>query len=201
MSTLLDRWANDAPSEIRSDVGIIVDTMKGFFELLEENDFDFMAVALAAEDDPRLAALDSTKFNAATDRLDEYCGYDIEAAVDTGSSSDSGSGSATAVSGSGSSATGGFTQGTRPEDFPETLIPPDSTIGAAGDFGVGSADEFTSTATLNDVIEFYKDELGDPMLSSSEGTLWSVIDGTKATSVTISGSDGDVQIVVTSSTP
>ncbi len=200
MSTLLDRWANDAPSEIRSDVGIIVDTMKGFFELLEENDFDFMAVALAAEDDPRLAALDSTKFNAAVDRLNEYCGYDIESAVDTGSNS--GSGTATAVSGSGSSAAGGFAQGTLPEGFPENLIPPDSTIGASGDFGVGSAVEFASTATLNDVIEFYKNELGDPMFSSpSNGTLWSVIDGTKATSVTISGSDGDVQIVVTSSTP
>jgi len=111
------------------------------------------------------------------------------------------SGAATAVSGSSSSAPGGFAQGALPEDFPETLIPPDSTIGVAGDFGVGIAVEFTSTATLNTVIEFYKDELGNPMLSSSDGTLRSDIDGTKATSVTISGSDGDVEIIVTSATP
>jgi hypothetical protein len=192
MNSLLDRWADDAPSEIRGDVRIIVDAMEGFFEILEENDFDFMAMALAAEDDPRLAALDSADFIAATNRLNEYCGYE-----DTGSSI----GSATAPSDDGGSSSGGFTQGTLPEDFPENLIPPDSTIGVTGDFGVGIGAEFTSTATVDDIIDFYKDALGDPTLSSSDGTIWSVFDDDTALSVIVSGTDGAVEIIATVSSP
>jgi hypothetical protein len=194
MNKLLDRWADDAPSEIRDDVRIIVDTMHGFFEILEENDFDLMAMALSAEDDERLMALDSTAFNNATNRLNEYCGYeDITTDVDTGSS--------TTPSDDGGSTTGGFTQGTLPDDFPSPLIPPDSTIGIVGDFGVGTGAEFISTATVDDIIEFYKKALGDPTLSSSEGTLWSTSQDGQAITVTVSGSDGAVEIIATAATP
>ena len=196
MNELLDRWANDAPSEIRGDIRIIVDTMKGFFELLEENDFDFLAAAMSAADDPRLAALDSADFNAAVDHLNEYCGYDIDSGIDTGA----GSSSAVPDSGSGSAGSG-FTQGTLPEDFPENLIPPDSTIGVAGDFGIGAGAEFTSTATIKQVLDFYKDALGDPTLSSGSDTLWSVFEDNKAITVAVSGTDGDVEIIVTVATP
>lgn len=194
MNNVLDRWADDAPSEIRSDVRIIVDAMEGFFEILEENDFDFIAMAFAAEDDPRVAALDSAEFTAAVDRLNEYCGYED---IDIGSSI----GSATTPTADGGVTGGGFTIGTLPEDFPENLIPPDSTIGATGDFGVGIGAEFASTATINDIIDFYKDALGDPTLSSSDGTIWSVFEDDTALSVLVAGVDGDVEILVTSSTP
>lgn len=195
MNKLLDRWADDAPSEIRDDVRTIVDTMHGFFEILEENDFDFMAMAFAAEDDPRLAALDSAEFTAATNRLNEYCGYeDIDV--------DSGSGSATAIPDSDGSSSGGFTNdGTLPEDFPAPLVPPDSTVEFAGDFGVGSGAEFSSTATVDDILDFYKKALGDPTLSSSEGTIWSTFQDGQAITVTVSGSDGAVEILATAATP
>lgn len=195
MNSLLGRWADDAPSEIRSDVRIIVDAMEGFFEILEENDFDFMAMALSADpDDPRLASLDSAEFVAATDRLNEYCGYED---IDTGSSI----GSATAPSDDGGSSSGSFTTGTLPDDFPAPLVPPDSTIGVTGDFGVGIGAEFTSTATVDDIIDFYKKALGDPTLSSSEGTIWSTYQDGQAITVTVSGPDGAVEILATVSSP
>jgi hypothetical protein len=58
MCKLLDRWTNDSLSKIRRDVGVIVDTMKSFFELLKENDFDFMVMALPAEDNHPRAEVD-----------------------------------------------------------------------------------------------------------------------------------------------
>jgi len=194
MNNVLDRWADDAPSEIRADVRIIVDAMEGFFEILEENDFDFIAMAFAAEDDPRVAALDSAEFAAATERLNEYCGYDD---LDIGSTT----GSPSTPTTDGGVTDGGFAEGTLPEDFPENLIPPDSTVGVSGDFGVGIGAEFNSTATLDDVLDFYKDVLGDPTLSSAEGTIWSVFDDDTAISVAVSGSDGDVEVIVTSASP
>lgn len=197
MSGLLGRWADDAPSEIRSDVRIIVDAMEGFFEILEENDYDFMAMAFAAEDDPRLTALDSAEFTAATNRLNEYCGYE-----DIGTDLSTDTDSTTTPSDDGGSTSGGFTDdGSLPEDFPSPLVPPDSTVEFAGDFGVGSGAEFSSTATLDDILDFYKKALGDPTLSSSEGTIWSTFQDGQAITVTVSGSDGAVDILATAATP
>ena len=190
LNNLLDRWADEAPSEISGDVGVIVDALRGFFEILEENDYDFMAIATSASDDPRFLALDSDAFQAATDRLSEYCGYDIDPPQAPGPDLSGRPG-----------APGGLPEGDLPDDFPEALIPPDSEIEFAGLVGPGLGAQFTSTATFDQVIAFYEDTLGDATVTSDESTIWSIFEDGALTTVTVLGTDGDVEIGIALVTP
>jgi hypothetical protein len=103
MNELLDRWANDDDDD---------DAMHGFFEILEENDYDFMAIATSVSPDPRFLALDSEEFRTATDRLSEYRGYDVDP-PQTPDPERSGR----------SGAPVGLINGALTDDFPEKLIP------------------------------------------------------------------------------
>lgn len=190
MNKLLDRWADDAPSEIRADVRVIVDAMHGFFEILAENEYDFMAIATSASTDPRFLALDSDAFQTATDRLSEYCGYDIDPPQASGPE----------LSGS-PGAPGGLPEGELPEDFPEALIPPASEIEFAGLVGPGIGAQFTSTASFDEVIAFYEEVLGDATVTSDESTIWSIFEDGALTTVTVLGTDGDVEIGIALVTP
>ena len=67
----------------------------------------------------------------------------------------------------------------------------------AGNVGFGTTVEMVSTATTDEVRAYYQDELGDPTFQDSESVTWSVLgDGGALTSVSITGTDGDVTILV-----
>lgn len=177
----LDALQDNAPNDIEDDVDTVVDTLRGLIELLEENDYNFVALA-SAQDDPRLLALDSDEFNEASDRVGDYCGFDI---------GDSGDGGGLSVPGGGGSPGGSFSVDL-PEDFPSELVPPDSEVGAVVDAGFGLTVEFTSSSTTEEVKAYYEDELGTPTFADSESVLWTNASQT----VTITGTDGNVTVVI-----
>lgn len=187
---LLDAWVSIAPDEIKGDVAVIVDAVKGLFELLDENEFDFIAVATNSSDDPRFTALGSPEFEAANDRLSEYCGYDLGSDFDTGTAFPDNGGTVARLA-----------DGSLPDDFPEAFIPPDSEIEFAGLIGPGIGAQFTSTATLEEILAHYQDVLGDPTVTSDGTTIWSIFENNTLTTATIMGTDGAVEIGITISSP
>lgn len=76
----LDALASDVPSEIKDDFNTVKDGLTGFIDLLEEYDFDFVALATAAQEDPellaRVEAFGSEEFTQAGENLDAY-GADV----------------------------------------------------------------------------------------------------------------------------
>ena len=64
-----------APSEIRDEVALLSEGIKGLVELLEDYDYDMFAVP---EDDPRLAAVNDERYDEAVDRINDFCGFDDE---------------------------------------------------------------------------------------------------------------------------
>lgn len=182
----LDEWADRAPREIEDEIDVLVGALRGLIELLEEYDFNFLAIGASAENDPRFAALDSDEFQKASDRISEYCGYDI----------DSSSPDSALPSGGGGGAGGGFTAAALPDDFPEELVPPDSEIGFVGRFGPGLTVEFTSTATIEEIVAFYREAIGEPSLVDDESSFWSVFEADSVITVAVTGTDGDLEVVV-----
>jgi hypothetical protein len=77
--------AGSAPGEIRADIDTLVTGFEAFVAVLDDYDYNFFQIP---EDEPRLAALDNPEYEAASDRVDAYCGVDTDADVD----SDGGSG-------------------------------------------------------------------------------------------------------------
>lgn len=69
----IDQAVGLAPSEIRDDVALLSEGIEAFVEVLEDYDYDFFAIP---EDDPRLAALEDPQFDAASDRVNAFCGFD-----------------------------------------------------------------------------------------------------------------------------
>jgi hypothetical protein len=189
----LEEWADRAPGEIEDDVEVMVDALRGLIELFEEYDYDFLAIGLGASEDPRFLALESDEFTAASERVSEFCGYDFE--VPSGGLSDGGTssdgGGSTGGGGGGFSGAVGL-----PDDFPEELTPPDSEVTFAGNLGFGDTVSFSSTATIAEIVEYYTDALGDPTASDSESALWSVIGSETLTTVAVTGTDGDLEVVV-----
>jgi|GEM_PF-6199327 hypothetical protein len=65
-----------APSELKGDLQSMADGMEPFLDLLEEHDYDFMAMYAASESDPELAArleaLEDPELQAASDRVDVW---------------------------------------------------------------------------------------------------------------------------------
>jgi hypothetical protein len=183
----LDEWADRAPGEIEDDVELMVDTIRGLIELLEEYDYDFLAIGLSASDDPRFLALESDEFTAASERVSEFCGYDFDAPSSGSSSSDGG----------GSSGGGGFAGAVElPEDFPEGLIPPDAELEFVADLGFGLTVQYTSTATVSEITDYYTDAMGDPLFAAADSASWFATEGGTATTVTVSIVDGDLQVVI-----
>lgn len=183
----LEAWIENAPSEIRDDARLASETMRGLIELLEENDYNVFALGGAAAADPRFAAIESPEFTAATDRIAAYCGIEVPAApaLDGG-----------AAGGGTAPFNPTFGEGTLPEDFPEELIPPSSQVGVTADAGLGLTVQFMTTATIDEVIEFYTDLLGSPLASDSDGTIWSQISASSGATVSVMELDGAVIVTV-----
>ena len=83
-----------------------------------------------------------------------------------------------------------------PDDFPEELIPPDSEIEFAGNVGFGLTVQFTSSATIEEMVAYYEDALGAPTFVTNESATWSIIEADKLTTVTVTGTDGALEIGV-----
>ena len=74
---LIDEAADSAPDEIEDDVRILSDQFKAFFDQLEDADFDFTQIDQTALDNPEA--------DAASERIDEFCGIDPDAGeIDSG---------------------------------------------------------------------------------------------------------------------
>lgn len=82
---LMREAAGNAPAEIRADIDTLVTVFEAFVAVLDDYDYNFFQIP---EDEPRLAAFDNPEYEAASDRVDAYCGVDTA----TGAESDGGSG-------------------------------------------------------------------------------------------------------------
>ena len=188
----LGRWADNAPGEIEDDVRVLVAGTRGMIDLFEEYNYDFLAIGTSAIDDPRFTALEDPEFQAASDRVASFCGFDADPP-----SIGSIPGPGTSPGGGGSpGGDGGFTSGALPDGFPEALEPPNSEIGFAGNIAGAVTAEFSSTSTIEEIREFYEGQLGEPTLVDQESMIWSILDGSSFTNVTVTGTDGDLVIVV-----
>jgi hypothetical protein len=73
----IDQATSRAPAEIRDDVQILSEGVAGFIEVLEEYEFNFLAIPDdAVATDPRLAAVEDPAYEAAADRVNAYCGFE-----------------------------------------------------------------------------------------------------------------------------
>lgn len=68
---VLDEMADSAPDEIEDDVKILSDQFKTFFDKLEDADFDITKIDQTE--------LDNAEADAASERIDEFCGLDPDA--------------------------------------------------------------------------------------------------------------------------
>jgi len=74
---VLEEMADSAPDEIEDDVKILSDQFKAFFDQLEDADFDITQIDQTELDNPEA--------DAASERIDEFCGLDPDAGeIDTG---------------------------------------------------------------------------------------------------------------------
>jgi hypothetical protein len=78
MNPALDQLLSSAPDEIKAEVEVIVDVMRGGFQLVEEYDFDPSRAFTDGADDPRVTVLQSESYAAAAARLADFCGFDVD---------------------------------------------------------------------------------------------------------------------------
>lgn len=175
----MQRSRDLAPSEIEEDVDFVLDRFLDFIELLEEYQYNLIALGTEAASDPRLQALESAEFQAAVDRIGDFCGIDLNT---SGESDGAGTGP-----GGGGDAAG---------ELPAALVPPG--VVDTADIG-GGAVLFSSNAPFADLVDFYTQVLGEPLFvddtemaalfqGSYEGTPYSV---------SMAGGDGTIEMLVT----
>lgn len=79
----IDRATGQAPAELREDVQLLSEGVAGFIDVLEEYDYNFLAIPDdAVTTDPRLAAVESPEYEAASDRVNAYCGIEPDPGLD-----------------------------------------------------------------------------------------------------------------------
>lgn len=85
LNALFVRSAQLAPGEIKADMELMASGMGQYMSLLAEYDYDFMALTMAAMEDPeleeRMSLMESPEFDAAADRVETFvlaeCGVDL----------------------------------------------------------------------------------------------------------------------------
>ncbi|MDJ0961557.1 MAG: hypothetical protein QNJ88_12940 [Acidimicrobiia bacterium] len=149
-----------APDDIRADVALFATAYGGFVEFLAENNFNFLAIAGTALDDPRLVALEDPALEEAGDRIEAYCG--IENFITPNPAPPSSGG------------TGGLPGASVPEDFPSVLEPPGGVVVANVNVAGAVSVTFDTPTSTDEVIEYYTDILGPPIqqLDDPKGALW-----------------------------
>lgn len=176
----IEQAAQLAPPEIAGDVSLFATAFGGFVELLEENNFNFLAIGEAALDDPRLAALEDPELEAAGDRIEDFCGFEDGDFIQTPQAG-------------GGDGSGGLPAQSLPDDFPADLVPPGGEVVAAVDLaGVGTSVTFDVQSPVDEVIAYYTGVVGAPTaeLPEPRGALW-----------TDSFQDGMLNIVVAQTAP
>ena len=151
-----------APSEIAGDVGLFVDAYGDFIDFMDDFDFNFLAISEAAQDDPRLTALEDPELEAAGKRIEDFCGIEGDFIATPPSSSGGGGGAVLPTA-------------TLPEGFPDELVPPGGQVVASFDVAGTKTVGFELDSSSDDVIAYYTGILGDPLFESSEplGAAWS----------------------------
>ena len=129
----IDQIVASAPSEIQADVAVIAEAARMFFSLLEEYDWDFLAIP---PDDERLTAFDDGGVEQASRNIAEYCGFDLDDPA----------------------AASGFGSDPLPEAFPDEFVPP-GTVEFVADQGVAGV-IIGVDADFDDVVDHYVDLLG-----------------------------------------
>ena len=168
----IDNAADNAPSEIRSDVQLFADAYNGLLEFFAEYDFNFLSIPQEDLDDPRLNRLDDDDLEQAGDNIEAYCGFEFI---------NPGPGNTPPPPGPGTG--GGPLPGAEiPDDFPADLIPPNGTVLATVEVGGAQSITLDVESSLDDVIEFYTELLGPPTGTTPDGALWvAVFNGTSTT--------------------
>jgi hypothetical protein len=175
----LDRARDLAPAEIRNDVEVVAGTFEDFAELLEEYDYDLMAIAVGAPDDPRFLAFDGEEIVAASERIGAFCGIDLD---DGAGGDEPPSGGA---SGDGGEA-GGLVDVLTPPGVTETLDMGNDTI------------LFRSDASFGEVADFYLEAIGGALFvnDDEESAVWRTDFEGVGITVNVSGQDGGVEILL-----
>jgi hypothetical protein len=129
-----------------------------------------------------LTALEDPELEAAGERIEAYCGVDnfIATAPETPDPGDGGGG---VVVG-----------GSIPEGFPEELVPAGANVVAQSSVAGTLTVVFEVAAPVADIIDFYSQELGDPMsvLSDPAGALWTVFDDAGLLNVIVTEVDSGI---------
>lgn len=187
----IEMAADIAPSEVADDVNLFVGAFRGFVELLDEYDFNFLAMGDQALNDPRLTALDNAELEAAGDRIEAFCGFEPGEFITPGSPDDGEPGGTVEP---------GVLGTELPEGFPEGLVPPNGQVVASVSIGGATSVTFDIEGVTDDVIAFYTAELGPPVtvLPQPKGALWaSSVDGATLSVVVAETGPGMVQVNVT----
>ena len=137
-----------APAEIAADVGVIANAAREFAALLAEADYQI--VNIDPEDD-RMAAFDDGSIDQAAENIAAWCGWELEA-LDGG---DDGGDDGLVVVGN----------DPIPEDLPEALVPPE--VAGADDNGAAGLN-IASSASIDEVLEYYEDLLGAPLSTDGD---------------------------------
>lgn len=184
----IDRAIRIAPGDIKGDVEMFAEAYEGFIGLLEEYDFNFIAMGDAI-DDPRLLAMEDPALEEAGERIETYCGIEnfIDATPDTGGGTTGG--------------TSGVFPGTElPDDFPADLVPPGGELVAAIDLGAtGQSIMFELESATEETVDFYTEKLGEPTLQIAEppSSLWSTeYEGATVNVIVSEGRPGVTQVNV-----
>ncbi len=154
-----------APDEIRNDVLLFAQAYGGFVDLLDENNFNFLALADLDGSDPRLLALEDPALVAAGERIEQYCGVDNFIATpptppsDPGNAGDPG---------------GGSIGGDVPDDFPAELLPDGANVLVAISSQGASSVTYEIALPADEVIAYYENLLGAAAstFNDPKGALW-----------------------------
>lgn len=190
-----DRAEDLAPSEIRGDIAVIAEAYDGFASLLAEYDYDVMTAFLAAEDDPRLLALEADELAAASSRIGQFCGVALGVAPDLGAP-DAGGGDVDVPDTGGDDADGADGGGqSEYGNVPAALVPPD--VVEALDMGNGAV-LFRSGASFDAIVDFYTQAMGEAFFvnpDESSGVWQARIEGA-VRSVTVGAGDGVFEVFI-----
>jgi hypothetical protein len=144
----LGMMVDNAPAEIRDDVELLAEVGFAMADLLEEYDYNLFAIP--PEEAARLEALDTPELEAASRRLAEYCGVELD---ETAGEVGSGAGRA----------------GSLPDEFPEALVPPGARDGVQ-DLGPAGI-LFLVEGSFDEIVTYYQELLGGTSVVQEDATI------------------------------
>lgn len=169
-----------APAEVRDDVAYFSETYDGFVSFLEDNEFNFANISEDELDDPRLTALEDQELVDAGERIQAFCGVDLDIGDDS------------------SVGEGGTPSGDVPAGLQAELIFPNSTVVVSTESVSGLVVLLQTDSSMDDLIDYYTDLLGAPLVVVDDPPTagWVVERDGGILSVTVGIEDGVTQIVI-----